>query len=1254
MKNMLKKSISLLLTVMMIITAVPMTASAATYDDLTYKINNGEVTITDCDQSISGDVVIPDTIEGYPVTSIGDYAFAWCYSIESITIPDSVTSIGERAFHNCDSLTSVTIGDSVTSIGGYAFSSCDSLTSITIPDSVTSIGYAAFSDCTSLTSITVDENNAYYSSDKYGVLFNKNKTELIQYPIGNDRTEYTIPASVTTIGNFAFECCDSLTSITIPDSVTSIGGHAFSSCNSLTSITIPDSVTSIGDSAFRYCDSLTSVTIGDSVTSIGAYAFCYCSNLTSITIPDSVTSIGRYAFSDCTSLTSITILDSVTSIGNHAFAFCDSLTSVTIGDSVTYIDDNAFYNCTSLTSITIPDSVTSIGRFAFYSCDGLTDVYYSGSEEEWNKINIGSNNSCLTNATIHFNSGGNSGGNSNVVDEDIEYYIKHSDDDYAKVSMNVMCADNSFAEDSAVYNHDLARLCSQFTVVGYTSSNGKDEKDPDRISKNQVMKNALKKLGFEKPKVNLSTDVTEVNYFIANKKITVNGEEFTLIFTGYIGSYYGQWYSNFDPGVSETHKGFNNAKNFIMEELKIYTDDLKIDRDKTKILITGHSRGAATANLVAAELIKSENYALKENIYTYAFATPNSNALSERTNSEFSRIFNIVNPEDFVTKVLPSNWTFNDSNYGRYGTTLALPTKNNEDNYKTYLNNMRPYFNHITDGEKYSPYKDGEKTVYKLVKSFTSEITSVEEFYYDFRIGIAPDTIMSPQEFFRYVICPLVGEKELSEGQIVGLSNFAECLINPYTDSLYKEFSLFFLENAVLDKINNLTPAVAKIFISALHPVYGPLLDIVLETSEGYFEDSHRAETYCAYMMTMTKEQVVAGIKRKSYKGTVNCPVDVEIYNKKTGELVGRIINNTVDEDVAAGENAVVVDVEGDSKSFWLPSNGDYEIRLIGNDEGTMDYTMSEIDSDAGEMSRVNFFDVEITDGLAMTSDIESEDFIIEEYELTYEDGETLEPTEIFDEEDISVYEIEISTTEGGYANSSQKVNSGDYVSLVATPEDGWEIDGWYENDELISAETEISFVAKSDRNLLVKFRKSHNHEYESVVTAPTCTEKGFTTYTCECGDSYVADYTDKVPHKYSSVVTAPTCTEKGFTTYTCACGDSYVSDYVDSAHIPGEWIVVTVAQIGVDGLEQLKCTACDEILDEKVIPAIVPEYLPGDANNDGKISAADARIILRISAKLEKLENYNLPFALFDVNGDGKVTASDARKVLRISAKLE
>ncbi|MDD6061887.1 MAG: leucine-rich repeat domain-containing protein [Oscillospiraceae bacterium] len=207
---------------------------------------------------------------GDSVTSIGDCAFYWCTSLTSVTIPDSVTSIGKYAFYSCTSLTSVTIPDSVTSIGEHAFTGCFRLTSVTIPDSVTSIGDDAFSGCTSLTSITVKEGNPKYSSDEYGVLLNKGKTLLIQYPVGNTRTSYTIP-----------------------DSVTSIGDVAFCACTSLTSVTIPDSVTSIGYSAFYECTSLTSVTIGDSVTSIGYWVFAYCSSLNYVHIPDSVTDIGE-------------------------------------------------------------------------------------------------------------------------------------------------------------------------------------------------------------------------------------------------------------------------------------------------------------------------------------------------------------------------------------------------------------------------------------------------------------------------------------------------------------------------------------------------------------------------------------------------------------------------------------------------------------------------------------------------------------------------------------------------------------------------------------------------------------------------------------------------------------------------------------------------------------------------------------------------------------------------------------------------
>ena len=177
--------------------------------------------------------------------------------------------------------------------------------------------------------------------------------------------------SVTSIGDWAFKNCSSLTSVTIPNSVTSIGDNAFADCSKLTSVTIPNSVTSIGSSAFYGCSSLTSVTIPNSVTSIGYYAFYECSSLTSVTIPNSVTSIEGSTFADCSKLTSVTIPNSVTSIGDYAFYECTSLTSLTIGESVTSIGFAAFANCSKLTSVTIPNSVTSIGYGAFYGCSSL-------------------------------------------------------------------------------------------------------------------------------------------------------------------------------------------------------------------------------------------------------------------------------------------------------------------------------------------------------------------------------------------------------------------------------------------------------------------------------------------------------------------------------------------------------------------------------------------------------------------------------------------------------------------------------------------------------------------------------------------------------------------------------------------------------------------------------------------------------------------------------------------------------------------
>ena len=354
----------------------------------------------------SGDVLIPESVtyqgQTYPVTEIDEYAFYFCSDITSVTIPNSVTRIGL-----------------------YAFTCCSGLTSITIPNSVTEIDYRyydpnVFAGCSSLTSIVVESGNTVFDSrDNCNAIIKTASNTLIT---GCRNT--IIPHGVTSIGNYAFSDCTSLTSITIPNSVTSIGKYAFAGCyfanenfinnsgltdyynwgatlcdeetndgllikdNSVVkcrpwavSVTIPNSVTSIGDAAFYGCSGLTSITIPNSVTSIGYRAFDACRSLTYVTIPNSVTSIGYRAFENCSGLTSITIPNNVKYINSEAFIGCPNLNTVTI-ESNAFISSDKDWGNASISSIfgnqvqtyILGNAISRIGSYTFYNCSGLTSI----------------------------------------------------------------------------------------------------------------------------------------------------------------------------------------------------------------------------------------------------------------------------------------------------------------------------------------------------------------------------------------------------------------------------------------------------------------------------------------------------------------------------------------------------------------------------------------------------------------------------------------------------------------------------------------------------------------------------------------------------------------------------------------------------------------------------------------------------------------------------------------------------------------
>lgn len=1064
--------------------------------DYQYSIDpdNGTAVIEDYYGKNESEVTIPSTLDGYQVSKIGYRAFdSSNYTVEKITIPYGVTEICTAAF-GYPNLREVIIPDSVVLIDETAFYGCGGLMKIEIPKSVETIGEKAFWKCSNLKSVTIGTGNG---ANQYG----------------------------TTIRKDAFGYCENLTSLSLGENVVHISEGAFRYCSNLKSVTIPNSTKVIDTYAFIYCTNLEHIKIGNGLSRLGKDFFMGCTNIKSIEVDkgneyffnangsfygnegmlfgngeieydENGKAIKVYNDSDLiwydwsSEEKDVVIPEGVKQIKDYAFEGAFNVNSVRANKDLKYLGLSAFFRDKDnlgnygIKTVYLYDSLES----CYILSVGTMDIYYYGTEKQWNKIK-GAKDLNYYSITMHFLDSEPIHGNL-YESEEVDGIIKTKAIDGIETEFN-----ESWFEDNSYYNHDLARLCSEMVVMGDHAESDKKVIDLEK---------SLSDLGFSNFEHNNDTGRNQENYFFASKSIKKAGKDYNLVFCGGIGSNGEQWNDDFDPlgsfyilsdsitnanddYISLTdpwnlfistvfpfnlynrfkwyfifkseleklynnpplnHCGFNYAKNFIKENLSDYFDAKHYDKDNTILLLTGHSRGAAATNLLAAEIIDEGLFVTSDNLFTYTFACPNNTLDKNRSNSKYNSIYNIVFPTDFVTKVMPTAW-----GYGRYGTTYSLPTKSNDSSYDEYKKEMLKYRKLLNNGDgSFSDY-DGESTVRNVIDTMTKHVENVSEYY--------------EEEYQLTPLTPLVKFKKyasLLTGRFLTFS-----LFNTADKLSDKKQTLFgYFQTIICPHVNGIDSAdtITEVIDYAVGcDLFKTITRFFKENQNDSprFEYAHKPQTYCAFMLAMNSDEVT--IYRKGYNGSVNCPVDIEITEKDSGEVVGRIVNNTVDEEIAAKPNSVVMTVDGDEKEFWLPGNGEYDVRLIGNDNGVMDYTIREIDPDTGETNRVNYYDVPVEKDKAYTDFFTSEKTFV----ITAENGSELTPDETFNSENEVTYSVTVTAEGSGTASDSLTVPSGDYVTLTASPVES-EFLGWYQNDTLVSTDLEYRFRPTEDISLTAKF----------------------------------------------------------------------------------------------------------------------------------------------------------------------------------------
>ena len=1120
------------------------------------------------------------------MTAIPDHLFQYCYSLVEIEIPSTVTKIGDWAFYRCKKLKTINIPSGVTVMGIYEnpFEECESLISIDIPAGVKELELP-FRRCWALESINVSPSNPSYRSVD-GTLYSKDMTFLYQHPSGHKAESFTIPATVTNLYGTTFANCYNLKNIYVAP-----GNSMYSSIDGV---------------LFRYKYYLIQYPNGRPDTSYkipdgtkGIYGgFAYSNNLISVEFPDSVTDM------------------------SGSFENCEKLTYVDLGDGLEGAI-SGFANCKNLTMISIPRTVTEIYDETFMGCDKLAHIYYSGTQQEWEAMPKGEyNNDSLFSATVHF------GDDKPVA---YEYHKPESFPGTAYFNVGLGKAafnydDSWFDKGAYGYNHDLAKMTMRLAASAFASSGVKTQyTNVERLLDDLHFEGITHNEWYTK-----APETNSIAVAVGRKHIAFPEENTTIIAVAIRGrGYKNEWGGNFNVGTGDHHQGFALARDQVVDFVEQYIKDQKIGGN-IKLWITGYSRAAATANLTAAYFDEhcSEIGGLVSlkpaDIFAYCFEAP-AGVVNPVKDELYNNIFSIVNDHDFVPMVAMRKWGFD-----RYGRTKYLPTAYTHSDYTNatdtgIVDRMELKYKEYT-GEDY----DVDNFYYYYISSDPNDTEPIKKLkgaqgiFLNKVINKLADAIGNTavyeeeyQEAFEFIGSKIVGEKKFTDfgkifknelikkGAVVGVGVAgADVALAPvvkpnpalnWASKIAKAGTAYLtLRAAVKDTLAEL--GYYNVSSSTLDGIVGIFLDMGLAdawqllTNISKVGQGHDPLLCLAWLDVMTAKDFAEKPLRET---VVNCPVDVEVYDS-SDRLVAAVYNN-VPQQIEGSAIVAFVDENG-QKIFYLPSDEEYRIEVVATDDGKVTYTVQEQDLETGKTKLINYNNMTVSKGDAITGTAENLNETTGVYPLKSTDV-TVKTAEVIS----SGKHLNVKTTiEGnGSAQGDGLFYKREFAQVVATPAENEEFLGWYKGTTLVSSEKEYRFQVTMATDLTAKFTTNTCQviimDDEDYVVDTVRTLKGDKVVlpsnpkrSCDRFDGFYADVEFTTPLDVNAVYLDDTTVYAKFIK-PLSFGDSYYFDVDGStAEVVGSigGVKDVVIADELDGYAPVKIA--DEAFAGKIITSIV------------------------------------------------------------------